>query len=289
MEYEYLDDNFEQSGGGMWIRVLGIVVYLVIILAFAWQTLELVSWLFVDENWYMKAVTVFVCDGCASGYAMAEMFYRFRLRWSKNIVFGMWLVTFASSTLATIIQMYLSSTNRIPHNIDPGIITIAYGIVIAMFVVNIIAITVVIRMEYNASQPKRIYMDDKEYRKRHQRVRIVEQAPAAKLVTANPSRDHVVDPHRTKKKIETERIETKAKKKESNSKLFDFSLPYDETSITIEMGEGEIEEREPQTQTDLMAMDIDQRWNEYSKTNATEQPKKKGRVTRREVIGLGEG
>lgn len=275
MEYEYLDDNFEQSGGGMWIRVLGIVVCLVIILAFAWQTLELVSWLFVDENWYMKAVTVFVCDGCASGYAMAEMFYRFRLRWSKNIVFGMWLVTFASSTLATIIQMYLSSTNRIPHNIDPGIITIAYGIVIAMFVVNIIAITVVIRMEYNASQPKRIYMDDKEYRKRHQRVRIVEQAPAAKLVTANPSRDHVVDPHQVKSKIETERIETKAKKRDS--KLFDFSLP-DETSIDIET-----EERD--TRIDLMAMAIDERWEKYDEEPAP-KTKKKGKVTRREVIGL---
>lgn len=278
MEYEYLDDNFEQSGGGMWIRVLGIVVYLVIILAFAWQTLELVSWLFVDENWYMKAVTVFVCDGCASGYAMAEMFYRFRLRWSKNIVFGMWLVTFASSTLATIIQMYLSSTNRIPHNIDPGIITIAYGIVIAMFVVNIIAITVVIRMEYNASQPKRIYMDDKEYRKRHQRVRIVEQAPA-KLVTANPSRDHVVDPHQAKSKIETERIETKAKKRDS--KLFDFSLP-DETSIDIET-----EERD--TRIDLMAMTIDERWEKYDEMEPAPKTKKKGKVTRREVIGLGEG
>lgn len=278
MEYEYLDDNFEQSGGGMWIRVLGIVVYLVIILAFAWQTLELVSWLFVDENWYMKAVTVFVCDGCASGYAMAEMFYRFRLRWSKNIVFGMWLVTFASSTLATIIQMYLSSTNRIPHNIDPGIITIAYGIVIAMFVVNIIAITVVIRMEYNASQPKRIYMDDKEYRKRHQRVRIVEQAPA-KLVTANPSRDHVVDPHQAKSKIETERIETKAKKRDS--KLFDFSLP-DETSIDIET-----EERD--TRIDLMAMTIDERWEKYDEMEPAPKTKKKGKVTRREVIGLEEG
>lgn len=282
MEYEYLDEDFEQSGGGKWIRVIGIVVYLVIIVAFAWQTLELVGWLFPSENWFMKVVTVFVCDGCATGYAMTEMFYRFRLRWSKNIIFGMWILTFFSSTSATIIQMYLSSTDRIPHQIDPGVITIAYGIIIAMFVLNIIAITVVIRMEYNAAQPKRIYMDDKQYRKRHiQRVRVVEQTP--KVLAANPSRDHVLDPHETKKKIETAKIETKAKKKESDSKLFDFSLP---TSIEIETEEIE----EPQTQVDLMAMNIDERWKTYTETNeSAPKTKKKGRVTRREVIGLEEG
>ena len=275
--YEELDYEFEQTGGGNWIRVLGIVVYLTIILAFAWQTLELVGWLFPSENWFMKVVTVFVCDGCATGYAMTEMFYRFRLRWSKNIIFGMWILTFVSSTLATIIQMYLSSTDRIPHTIDPGVITSAYGIIIAMFVLNIIAITVVIRMEYNAAQPRRIYMDDKDYRKR---VRVVEHSPAAKAklaapTIANASRDHVVDPHRVKGDIERE-------KRGRKEKLFDFSLD----SIDIESDNEKIEE----TQTDhLMAMNIDEAWQEFSKTNeAAGKPKKKGKITRREIIGLEE-
>ena len=171
--------------------------------------------------------------------------------------------------------MYLSSTDRIPHTIDPGVITIAYGIIIAMFVLNIIAITVVIRMEYNAAQPRRIYMDDKDYRRR---VRVVEHAPAAKLaapVTANASRDHVVDPHRVRREIERE-------KKGSKEKLFDFSLD----SIEIESDDEKIEE----TQTDhLMAMNIDEAWEEFSKTNETPKPtKKKGKITRREVIGLEE-
>ena len=103
-----------------------------------------------------------------------------------------------------------------------------------------------------------------------QRMRVVEQAPKA-LATATPSRDHVVDPHRVKQEIERE-------KKASKEKLFDFSLD----SIEIESDEG--------TQTDhLMAMDIDQAWQEFSKTNEAPKPtKKKGKITRREVIGLEE-
>ncbi len=159
-EYEEQEDEFKQSTGGWWIRVIGIIVYMAIIVAYAVQTLELVNWLFPDANWFMMIVTVFVCDGCATGYAMAEMFYRFRLKRAKGLVFGMWVVTFALSTAATVIQMYLSSTHHIPHSIDPTVISVAYGLIILAFVVNIIAITVIIRMEYNASQPQHRYLDD---------------------------------------------------------------------------------------------------------------------------------
>lgn len=160
-DYYEQEDDFQQSGGGKWIKIIGIIAFIAIILAYAWQTLELVGWLFPSDNWFMKTVTVFVCDGCATGYAMAEMFYRFRLRSSKTLVFGMWIITFIFSTLASIIQMYLSSTHNIPHTIDATVISVAYGIVIGAFVVNIIAITVIIRMEHNASQPQRRYLDDK--------------------------------------------------------------------------------------------------------------------------------
>lgn len=210
MQYEHDDEDFEQTGGGKWIRLLGMVAYTLVILAFAWQTLELVSWLFPDENWFMKAVTVFVCDGCATLYAMAEMFYRFRLRWSKNLIFGMWIVAFLFSTSATIVQMYLSSINRIPHQIDTGVTTIAYAIIIFAFVVNIIAITSVIRMEYNAGQPKRVYQDDKEYRHRRspQRVRVVESArvtPALAAPAIAASKNQVLDPQQVKPAIDSEK------------------------------------------------------------------------------------
>jgi hypothetical protein len=160
------EEDFQQSGGGWWIHKIGIIVYVAVILAFAIQTLELVNWLFPADNQFMKIVTVFVADGCATGWAMAEMFYRFRLRRSKHLAFGMWIVTFILSTAATVIQMYLSSTGNIPHKIDPSVITIAYGVVILAFVINIIAITVIIRMEYVAGQPQHVYLDDKPRVKR---------------------------------------------------------------------------------------------------------------------------
>src|SRR5712691_9649853 len=108
MATQYYDEqDFAQSGAGWWIRVIGVIVYVAIIVAYAIQTLLLVNWLFPADNQFMKVVTVFVCDGCATGYALAEMFYRFRLRKTKHIVFGMWIVTFTLSTAATVIQMYL--------------------------------------------------------------------------------------------------------------------------------------------------------------------------------------
>lgn len=165
-EQDFDESEFQQTGGGWWIGKLGIIVYMAIILAYAWQTLQLVGWLFPANNVFMQGVTVFVCDGCATGYAMAEMFYRFRLRRSKQLVLGMWIITFIFSTVATVIQMYLESTGNIPHQINGNIIAVAYAVVIAAYVVNIIAITVIIRNEHNAGQPTRRYLDDKPRNRR---------------------------------------------------------------------------------------------------------------------------
>lgn len=184
------EEDFQQSGGGWWIHKIGIAVYVAVIVAFAVQTLELVTWLFPHDNQFMRVVTVFVADGCATGWAMAEMFYRFRLRRSKHLAFGMWIVTFILSTAATVIQMYLSSTGNIPHKIDPSVITVAYGMVILAFVINIIAITVIIRMEYVAGQPQHTYLDDKPKTKRPRTVVQpvqVTQVPAAVAQTAQLS------------------------------------------------------------------------------------------------------
>jgi len=190
LEQPVEEDEFQQSGGGWWIHKIGIIVYIAVIIAFAVQTLELVTWLFPADNQFMRVVTVFVADGCATGWAMAEMFYRFRLRRSKHLAFGMWIVTFILSTAATVIQMYLSSTGNIPHKIDPSVITIAYGMVILAFVINIIAITVIIRMEYVAGQPQHVYLDDKPKSKRPRPVAQpvqVTQVPATAAQTAQLS------------------------------------------------------------------------------------------------------
>lgn len=182
--YEDIDPSeFDQSAGGWWIRVVGVVVYMAIIVAYAIQTVQLVGWLFPADNVFMKGVTVFVCDGCATGYAMADMFFRFKLRKSKYIVFGMWIVTFVLSTAASVIQIYLSSTHTIPHTIDANIITMTYGLIIAAYVVNIIAITVVIRLEYGAGKPQHRYLDDGN---RRRRIRLQPQ-PARLAQTASTS------------------------------------------------------------------------------------------------------
>src|SRR2546421_12966128 len=125
MSQQFEGDEYEQSAAGWWIRLIGIIIYILVIVAYAVQTLELVNWLFPADGWFMKIVTVFVCAGCATGYAMAEMVYVYRCRRSKQLTFGMWIVTFVLSTAATVIQTYLSSTHNIPHTIYPSIITLA--------------------------------------------------------------------------------------------------------------------------------------------------------------------
>jgi hypothetical protein len=201
MSQEY--DEFQQSGAGWWIRVIVSIAYAVIIVAYGWQTFELVNWLFPPDNLFMKIVTMFVCDGCATGYAMGEMFYRFRLRRSKHLTFGMWIVTFALSTAATMIQMYLSSTHNIPHQIDPGIIILAYGLVILAFVVNILAITVIVRMEYNAAQPARRYLDDLPRRPRVQpTVQSVSLAQTETVLAPRPAPAQLAAPQPPSARIE---------------------------------------------------------------------------------------
>jgi len=186
MQEEY-QEEFRQTGGGKWIQIIGIIVYIMIILAYALQTLGLVSWLIPGDNWFMRIITVFVCDGCATLYALAEMFYRFKLRATKNLVFGMWVITFVLSTIATVIQMYMQSVNLIPHTIDTSVTTIAYGVIIAAFIVNIVAITVIIRMEHAAGQPVQRYLDDMRVKKSLPQARMqLQQTDSVAIAVSTP-------------------------------------------------------------------------------------------------------
>jgi hypothetical protein len=245
---QYLYENeeeFQQSGAGWWIHKIGIVVYVIVIVAFAVQTLDLVNWLFPADNQFMKVVTVFVADGCALGWAMTEMFYRFRLRRSKHLAFGMWVVTFILSTAATVIQMYLSSTHNIPHSIDPGIITVAYGLVILAFVVNIIAITVIIRMEHEAGQPQRVYLDDLRSRKRalpQPQVRIVEQSTPASMPAQAASPEAIIDPHGVKPQVDAEKKDVNGEKRGGFRAWVDKNIFKDDEPI-VEERNGEVRTR----------------------------------------------
>lgn len=116
------------------------------------------------------------------------------------------------------------------------------------------------------------------------------QLPPAKVVEADPpptkaaSRDHVVDPHGVKPQVDNE-------KKSLKQKLLDFSLPkgvagkkkIDDTELISpdeeleEEQQVEEEETTPKTETDLMAMNIDDRWREYSNLEDSQPQKKRGR------------
>ncbi len=113
-EVEYAGQETEHSKGNMALIGLFAIVYVLLIAAYAWQTTELVMWLFPTDNWAMKVMGVFVCDGCAILYAAGETFYKFRMRRTFHLVGLMWAITFFMSTVASAINLYMTSANRIP-------------------------------------------------------------------------------------------------------------------------------------------------------------------------------
>ncbi len=138
--------------GSFWIILIAVVVYVLMILAFALQTMELVNWL-MPTNLFMRVATVFSFDGCAALWAALKLFYKFNRVRSKTIVTGLWYTSFGLATIASIIQLYLSSTTRLDFTVDPGIISVAYVTVIVAMTVNIIALTFFLSMEYEAYHP----------------------------------------------------------------------------------------------------------------------------------------
>lgn len=138
----------------VWIPLMLGAAYVAITIAFAVQTYELVQWLMPADNVFMKWATVLVFDGACVVWSLTRTFTKvYHKHVSQQIVNGMFWFSFALSTVASVIQLYLSSTTKLNFHVDPNIIAFAFGTVIVAFVANLVALVCYGHAEMSASNP----------------------------------------------------------------------------------------------------------------------------------------
>ncbi len=121
--------------------------YLGLIGLFAWQTSELVIFLFPDDQWLVRALTVFSFDGCAALWGAAELFYKFAHPHSRSAVRWGWAITNILSLVATILYMVIQFMLRFQVTISPTTVTIGDAISIAALVFNMAMFTAFVYYE----------------------------------------------------------------------------------------------------------------------------------------------
>ena len=157
-------NRFRQSIPGKIMRIVGVTLLVLLTVVFAAQTWDLINRLFPDQNILIKVISVFSIDGCYAVWALLKMLYRFSKPISKSLAKTMSWSAFALSCTASVLDLILSSTDILPHKIDPTYFVAAFIIVIVAFVGNIIAGVVVADIELGFSHPMvPVEVEDKIY------------------------------------------------------------------------------------------------------------------------------
>lgn len=148
---------------GQWlIPVIFGLVYVCILGVFAVQTYFLVNWLFPEQNYFMKIITVFSFDGVALLCALAEAFYSFRSRSAHQMVRVAWGVSFVGSCLCTAVWMILSASTKMDFPMPGWVVDWAYIVVTAVFILVIVLATFAAMGEWRAVYPLLEYEDEKK-------------------------------------------------------------------------------------------------------------------------------
>src|SRR6266568_4827909 len=109
-----------------WVPIVLSIVYVGLIIAFGFQTWELVDHLFPAENAWMKWATVFSFDIMAAIWTVVKMFGKFHVHGNYSLAKGMWRITFTLAAIASGIQMYLQAVAFTYQGVDVRIIYVAY-------------------------------------------------------------------------------------------------------------------------------------------------------------------
>lgn len=139
---------------GQWlIPVIFGLVYVCILGVFAVQTYFLVDWLFPEQNYFMKIVTVFSFDGVALLCALAEAFYSFRSRGSHQMTRVAWGIAFVGSCVCTGVWMILSASTKMDFPVPDWVVNVSYIVVTLVFVLVIVLATFAAMGEWRATHP----------------------------------------------------------------------------------------------------------------------------------------
>lgn len=139
-----------KNGGLFGIVVL---IYVALLLLFAWQTLMFVNILFPDSDLLMKILTVFSVDGMGFVWACLHTFYKFAHPHAKGAVRWGWGVTYGLSSLLSILYLVFTYILDFQHVTDTTYIKIGVGASIAALMFNLAMISIFLFYEISTRYP----------------------------------------------------------------------------------------------------------------------------------------
>jgi hypothetical protein len=145
--------------GGNGLFIIMALIYVSLLILFAWQTYEFVDWLFPSDQVLMKILTLVCFDVMALLWACLDLFYRFAIREARSLVRWGWGISFVLSLLASIFYLIIKSMFRFHLEIDQTQVNIGYGVVIAAVTLQVVLVTFFLYLEWNARHP---YQDEYE-------------------------------------------------------------------------------------------------------------------------------
>lgn len=143
------------TGGGLFYFIA--LIYVGLLILFAWQTSIFVNWLFPDDQIVMKILMVFCFDGMAFLCAVTDLFYHFASRGTRGMIRWQWGISFFLSLLASVLYLVISSFFRFQLEISPAWVDVGYGVTIVAIVFQVVMVTFFLYIEWLVRHPYQDY------------------------------------------------------------------------------------------------------------------------------------
>lgn len=145
--------QIERKHSNAGLLLVSVLIYVALLLLFAWQTLLFVNILFPDADLMMKVLTVFSVDGMGFVWANLHTFYRFAHPHAKGAVKWGWGVTYGLSALLSVLYLTFTYIFAFQHVTDPTYIKIGVGASIAALMFNIAELSIFLYFEITTRFP----------------------------------------------------------------------------------------------------------------------------------------
>lgn len=142
------------------LSVVLSLLYLGLLVLFGYQTWMFVSWLFPDDQFLMKLLTLISFDVLSLLWACTDLFWKFADREARTLVRSAWALTFFLSLAASILYLVIESMFRFQVPISPITVDIGYGVSIFALTANILFLTFFLYKEYRARHPEDFEEDE---------------------------------------------------------------------------------------------------------------------------------
>lgn len=140
------------TGGSLFY--LGALIYVSLLILFAYQTGAFVTWLFPSDQILFRILTVVCFDGLSLFWALVDLFYRYATRVTRDLVRWAWGISFLLSLIASVLYLIIESMFRMTIAINATWLDVGYGVVITAIVFQIIMLTFFFYIEWIIRHPR---------------------------------------------------------------------------------------------------------------------------------------